>query len=160
MIGAALIDQLNTRQVRALALQMQQALRAKDELLQTQQRQLVFKQATIDKLTHEMAVLKRLKFAATSERFASTLSPEQRSLLEETLDTDIHELDGELQQLATVAHEVAIGLGQQPLGLLSRRIQPHAAGGRLQRAAMLQLHHGLGAGAGPLALRAGLGGEQ
>ena len=69
MIGAALIDQLNTRQVRALALQMQQALRAKDELLQAQQRQLVFKQATIDKLTHEMAVLKRLKFAARSERY-------------------------------------------------------------------------------------------
>jgi transposase len=45
-----------------------------------------------------MANLKRTKFAATSERFANTLSPEQRSLLEVTLDTDIHELDGELQR--------------------------------------------------------------
>ncbi|WP_457427741.1 IS66 family transposase [Roseateles sp. P5_E7] len=44
----------------------------------------------------EMAVLKRLKFAATSERFASALSPDQRSLLEEALDADTGELGGEL----------------------------------------------------------------
>jgi transposase len=92
VIGAALIDQLNSRQVRALALQMQQALLAKDELLQTQQRQLVFKQATIDKLTHEMAVLKRLKFAARSEAF----NAEQKSLLEEAIDADLEALGHEL----------------------------------------------------------------
>ena len=39
-----------------------------------------FKQAVIDKLTHENAILKRLKFAAQSERF----SAEQKSLLDET----------------------------------------------------------------------------
>lgn len=39
-----------------------------------------------------------MKFRRTSERCASTLLPEQRSLLEETLDTDIYELDGELQR--------------------------------------------------------------
>ena len=92
MIGAAPIDQLNTRRVRALALQLQQALRAKDELLQTQQRQLVFKQVTIDKLTHEMAVLKRLKFAARSEVF----NAEQKSLLEEAIDADREALGHEL----------------------------------------------------------------
>ena len=43
-----------------------------------------------------MAVLKRLKFAATSERFASTLAPGQRSLLEETVDADLAELGREL----------------------------------------------------------------
>jgi len=42
-----------------------------------------FKQAVIDKLTHENAILKRLKFAAQSERF----SAEQKSLLDETLDS-------------------------------------------------------------------------
>jgi hypothetical protein len=36
-------------------------------------------------MTHEIAVLKRLKFAAQSERVA----PEQRNLLDETIDTDI-----------------------------------------------------------------------
>jgi transposase len=45
-----------------------------------------------------MAVLKRLKFAATSERFASTLAPEQKSLLEETLDADLAELDVEIER--------------------------------------------------------------
>ena len=43
------------------------------------------KQAVIDKLTHEMAVLKRLKFAARSEQ----LNAAQRSLLDETIDADL-----------------------------------------------------------------------
>lgn len=60
-------------------------------LLQT----LTFKQATIDKLTHENAYLKRLKFAAQSERF----SAEQRSLLEETLDEDLQAVNDEIEQL-------------------------------------------------------------
>jgi transposase len=47
----------------------------------------------IDKLTHEMAVLKRLKFVAKSEAF----SAEQKSLLEETLDTDLAALAAEIQ---------------------------------------------------------------
>jgi len=49
-------------------------------IVQSLREELAFKQKVIDKITHEMAVLKRLKFAATSEHF----SPEQRSLLEET----------------------------------------------------------------------------
>jgi transposase len=40
---------------------------------------------TIGKLTHEMAVLKRLKFAARSEAFAGV----QRSPLEDNLDFDL-----------------------------------------------------------------------
>ncbi|WP_238947803.1 hypothetical protein [Caldimonas brevitalea] len=43
------------------------------------------KQATIDKLTHENATLKRLKFAAGREHF----NAEQRRLLEDTLDADL-----------------------------------------------------------------------
>jgi transposase len=54
-----------------------------------------FKQATIDKLTHENAILKRLKFAAQSERF----NAEQRSLLEETLDADLQAVSDEIEQL-------------------------------------------------------------
>ena len=55
-----------------------------------------FKQATIDKLTHENAYLKRLKFAAQSERF----SAEQRSLLEETLDEDLQAVNDEIEELS------------------------------------------------------------
>ena len=73
-------------------------LSAKDELLQRRQREAAFKQALIDKLTHENALLKRLKFAATSEKFCAGLSAEQRSLLEETLDTDIAEVAAEIEQ--------------------------------------------------------------
>jgi transposase len=39
-----------------------------------------------------------MKFAATSERFASTLAPEQRSLLEGTLDPDLAELEREIER--------------------------------------------------------------
>ena len=55
--------------------------------------EVAFKQATIDKLTHEMAVLKRLKFAAKSEGFNS----EQKSLLEETIDADLAALAAEIE---------------------------------------------------------------
>jgi hypothetical protein len=44
-----------------------------------------FKQAVNHKLTRENAILKRLKFAAQSEKF----SAEQKSLLDETLDSDL-----------------------------------------------------------------------
>ena len=54
------------------------------------------KDAVIEKLTHENAVLKRLKFAAHSERF----NAEQRSLLEETLDTDLQAVAEEIERLA------------------------------------------------------------
>lgn len=102
MISAQQLDALDPQMRQALQSLMAEAaanderLRAKDALIAQRDHEIAFKQAFIDKLTHEMAVLKRLKFAATSERFASTLSPEQRSLLEETLDTDIGELEGEL----------------------------------------------------------------
>ncbi len=55
------------------------------------------KQALIDKLTHENAVLKRLKFAAQSERY----STEQRSLLDETLDSDLQAVSDEIAKNAT-----------------------------------------------------------
>lgn len=110
MIETARIEELNNGQVRALALQMQQALRAKDEQLdahrvqlETQQRQLVHKQATIDKLTHEMAVLKRLKFAARSEAF----NAEQKSLLEEAVDADLEALSRELARERPAAPSAA-----------------------------------------------------
>src|SRR4030095_4566230 len=48
--------------------------------------------------THEMAVLKRQKYAATSEKFCAGLSAEQTSLLEETLECDIAEVCGEIER--------------------------------------------------------------
>jgi transposase len=93
---------ISAEQLHALDPQTRQAVQSAVQslLAQIQQRdaEIAFKQAYIDKLTHEMAVLKRMKFAATSERFASTLAPEQRSLLEETLDADLAELEREIER--------------------------------------------------------------
>jgi transposase len=69
-----------------------------------QQAQIKHINAVNAKMAHEMAVLKRLKFAAASERF----SPEQRSLLEEAIDEDLQALErevGKLQQPAKPAGE-------------------------------------------------------
>lgn len=74
----------------------QAQLRQTVELLLTELRH---KTALVDKLTHEMAVLKRLKFAATSEKFCAGLKAEQKSLLEETLETDLAQLGSEIEQL-------------------------------------------------------------
>ncbi len=65
------------------------------ELLAHSQREVATLKLLNEKLTHEMAVLKRLKFAAKSEAY----SPEQRSLLEEAIDADIAALDGELDKV-------------------------------------------------------------
>ena len=66
------------------------------------------KNALIDKLTHENAVLKRLKFAAQSERF----NAEQQSLLEETLDADLQAVSEEIERLTPAT--AAPGDRQQP----------------------------------------------
>ena len=80
VIETAHLDQLPEAQVRALAARLITEVR--------------HQQATIEKLTHEMAVLKRLKFAAQSERF----SAEQKSLLEEAIDEDLEALSRELER--------------------------------------------------------------
>ncbi|MGH7633368.1 MAG: IS66 family transposase, partial [Gemmatimonadaceae bacterium] len=59
------------------------------------QTQLLHATALNEKLTHEMAVLKRLKFAAKSEVFNAV----QRSLLEETIDADLADLAAQLEQV-------------------------------------------------------------
>jgi transposase len=56
------------------------------------------KQMKIDQLTHEMAVLRRLKFAAQSER----LNPAQRHLFDETIQADLEAIGLELEALKDV----------------------------------------------------------
>ena len=74
------VSELSAEQLRALATRLLTDVR--------------HKQAVIDKLTHENALLKRLKFAAQSERY----SAEQRSLLDETLDADLQAVSEEIAQ--------------------------------------------------------------
>jgi transposase len=103
VIENAPIDQLSETQVRALA----QQLVAK---VSTQEVQLRHKQATIDKLTHEMAVLKRLKFAAKSEAF----NAEQKSLLEEAIDADLEALSLAAEEMRAAASLPSVAPKEQP----------------------------------------------
>ena len=96
MIAAESIDALNPEQLRHV-------VRSLMADVSTKSRELAFKQATIDKITHEMAVLKRLKFAAQSERF----NAEQKSLLEETIDADLAALAQEIEQRQPAKHDNA-----------------------------------------------------
>lgn len=82
MIGEAQLHELDAPQLR--------------HVVRTLLAEAAYKQATIDKLTHEMAVLKRLKFAAQSEAY----NAEQKSLLDETIDTDLATLAAEMEQAA------------------------------------------------------------
>jgi len=93
VIADELIDTLKPQQLRQALRSAQAETVSKNELIARQAREVAFKQATIDKLTHEMAVLKRLKFAAKSEAF----TPEQKSLIEETLDADLAALAAEIE---------------------------------------------------------------
>lgn len=85
MTSTADLDQLNPQQLRELAASLMAEVRSK--------------QALIDKLTHEMVTLKRLKFAASSEAYAG----ERQQLLFETIDTDLAALSAEIEKLAPFA---------------------------------------------------------
>jgi transposase len=100
VIAAQHIDSLDPQQMRQALLSLMTQMAAKDELLERQRREVAFKQALVDKLTHELAILKRLKFAATSEKYCAGLSAEQQSLLQDTLDADIAHAQGEIEQIA------------------------------------------------------------
>ena len=89
--GMQVHDQLarmDAQQLREFAASLIETVVSKD-------RELQYKQLKIEQLTHEMAVLKRWKFAARSEQLHGT----QRSLLDETIDADLEALAVELATL-------------------------------------------------------------
>lgn len=67
--------------------------------VEQQATELKHKQALLDKLAYEMALLKRLKFAAKTE----ALNADQRSLLEEALEEDLQAVAEEVEQMQPVA---------------------------------------------------------
>ncbi len=90
------LDSLSADELRCLASRLLEEMRCK--------------QALIDKLTHEMAILKRLKFAASSEAYTG----EHQRLLFETLDTDIEALTAEIEQIAPAKTTEDDGKKRQP----------------------------------------------
>jgi transposase len=89
------LDTLDPEQLREALRAARAEVALKDQLLAKREHEVVFKQAIIDKLTHENAVLKRLKFAAKSEGYTA----EQKSLLEEALDVDLAAVAAETEAL-------------------------------------------------------------
>lgn len=82
------LTRMDAPQLRKFAADLIETLASKDHELQ-------YKQLKIEQLTHEMAVLKRWKFAARSEQLHGT----QRSLLDETIDADLEAIALELATL-------------------------------------------------------------
>lgn len=86
---AAQLENLSESQLRELSAQLLVQLASKD-------REIVYRQTKIDKLTHEIATLKRNQFGKRSEQ----LGTEQRSLLDETIEADLAAIEEELAQLS------------------------------------------------------------
>lgn len=95
------LDQLDPEQLRALAAQL--ILR-----VETMNKQITHHKSVNEKLAHEIALLKRFKFAKHSEQ----LSPDQASLLDDLIDTDIAAIEAELEALQPAAVETKVR--QQP----------------------------------------------
>ncbi|MGF6099333.1 IS66 family transposase [Pseudomonas sp. 18175] len=82
------LDQMTPDQLRALAAQLMSKV-------DTMGRKIHHDQTLIEQLTHEIAVLKRHRFAKRSEQ----ISPEQGNLLDDLLNTDLEAIDAELSAL-------------------------------------------------------------
>ena len=86
MLDVAQLDALNDTQLRAL--------------VQSQQQELTLRQLKIDKLTHELAMYRRWRFSARSEKF----SAEQTQLFEESAEADLAALQAQLEQATAAPH--------------------------------------------------------
>ena len=65
--------------------------------VETMDKQITHHKSVNEKLAHEIAMLKRFKFARRSEQ----LSPDQASLLDDLIDTDIAAIEAKLEAAAT-----------------------------------------------------------
>jgi hypothetical protein len=92
MTSSPNLDQLTPDQLRALAAQL---------LLQvdTMGKKIHRIETVNEQLAHEIALLKRHKFAKRSEK----LSPAQGSLLEDLIDTDVAAIEAELKAVSPLA---------------------------------------------------------
>jgi transposase len=97
------INHLSADQLRALATELMDSLDAKDQTLGRKERELVRSNAIIEKLTNEVAILKRHKYARRSEQ----LDAVQGKLLDELIDSDLAAIEAELDQAMTEEQKAA-----------------------------------------------------
>ena len=116
MISLPTLDQLTPEQLRALAAQLMQRVETLDyqvdtlgKTVETMGKKINRDQTVIEKLTYEIAQLKRFKFAKRSEQL---ISPDQASLLDDLIDADIAAIEAELEALQ--AAPASTGARQKP----------------------------------------------
>ena len=90
------LPSLNAEQLRELAQELIAKITQQSQAIAAKDSDILYRQAKIDKLTHELATLKRWKFGRSSE----LLNAGQISLLDETIDADIAAIEQELENLA------------------------------------------------------------
>jgi transposase len=103
------LPNLNAEQLRELAQELIAKIIEQSKTITAKDSDILYRQAKIDKLTHELATLKRWKFGRSSEQ----LNGVQISLLDETIDADIAAIEQELKDL-TPAPKTEAAPRQQP----------------------------------------------
>ena len=93
------LPSLNAEQLRELVSELIAKIAQQGQIITQRDSDILYRQAKIDKLTHELVTLKRWKFGRSSE----LLNAGQVSLLDETLDADIAAIEQELKELAPTA---------------------------------------------------------
>ena len=111
-------DQLSAAQLRQLAQQLAAQVTSQTRLLSEQEirlaensKELHWRQAKIDQLTHELALHKRWRFGAKTEHWPVA----QRQLFEDSLDADLAAMETELAQLSTAPAKPRRQAKRQPL---------------------------------------------
>src|SRR5450830_1987023 len=93
------LQNLNAEQLRCLAQELIARINEQSKTIAAKDSDILYRQAKIDKLTHELVTLKRWKFGRSSE----LLNANQTSWLDETLNADIAAIELELKALSPVA---------------------------------------------------------
>jgi transposase len=101
------LNTLSADQLRTLAAQLLVEVEQKRVVIEQKERANRHLQTINDKLTHELAILKRHRYARRSE----TLDPHQRSLLDELIDGDIGAIE---EELARAREQVADKPSKKP----------------------------------------------
>lgn len=92
MSTAAKLNQLSHAELQELASSLLQQIDEKNQ-------ELIHRQARIEALRHEIAVLHRIQFPRTSERLTNDGEPAQASLWGNDVDADLAAIEAELEAL-------------------------------------------------------------
>ena len=95
MMNVAHLDQLDAAQLRQMLLSEAALVQSQAAVIEAKDRELLFRQTKIDKLSFEVAQLRRARFGARTEQ----LSGEQAQLFEETVQTDVAAVETEIETI-------------------------------------------------------------